>query len=259
MMVTSFSASIVLYRNDPAVVSRAIQSTLGTPGLEVLYLIDNSPDPNLRRFETGSRVVYEHLGRNIGFGSGHNRAITRSDCRYHCVINPDVDFAPTVIPSLIETLVIEPRAGIAGPALSTNFGHVEHWCRAQPTPFDLLARRFLPIHALAALQARQARFERHDLPRDQVSDVDVLSGAFLVCSTTLLRRLKGFDPRYFLYLEDYDLCRSAISAGFRCIYDPRQTVIHRRGAHSYSSLRPLLWHVRSAVSYFNKWGWLPFY
>jgi GT2 family glycosyltransferase len=156
------------------------------------------------------------------------------------------------------TLAAHPGAALAGPALSSDSSRIEHWCRARPTPFDLLARRFLPA-GTRWIRERQFRFERRDLARDRPSDVDVLSGAFLVCDTTALRRLGGFDPRYFLYLEDYDLCRSARAAGLRCIYDPRQLVIHRRGGHSYTSIRPLLWHTRSAVQYFNKWGWLPLY
>jgi GT2 family glycosyltransferase len=255
-LVTSFSASIVLYENDPAVVARAVQSTLDTPHLDVLYLIDNSAGSSLRSLQVDARIRYEHVGRNIGFGAGHNRAIAASQCAYHAIINPDVEFAPSVIPALLATLAAQPGAAIVGPALSSDGSTLEHWCRARPTPFDLLARRFLPADA-RWMRARQFKFERRDLPRDRPSDVDVLSGAFLVCDTSALRRLGGFDQRYFLYLEDYDLCRSALAAGLRCIHDPRQLVIHRRGGHSYSSMRPLLWHARSAIQYFNKWGWRP--
>jgi hypothetical protein len=256
--VTAFSASIVLYENDPTVVARAIRSTLATPHLEALHLIDNSADRSLGSQCNDPRIRYEHVGANIGFGAGHNRALaaTRSAC--HAIVNPDVEFAPGVIPALMATLAAHPGAALVGPALSADSSHVEHWCRAQPRPFDLLARRFLPAN-LRSIRERQSRFERRDLPRDRPSDVDVLSGAFLVCDTQALRRLGGFDSRYFLYLEDYDLCRSALAAGMRCIFDPRQHVIHRRGGHSYSRIRPLLWHTRSAIQYFNKWGWRPLY
>jgi GT2 family glycosyltransferase len=254
--VTSFSASIVLYQNDPAVVARAVRSTLDTANLDALYLIDNSADRALAHLQNDPRIEYQHIGTNLGFGAGHNRAIAASRCAHHAIINPDVEFDPGVIPGLIATLAANPGAALVGPALSADRSRIEHWCRARPTPFDLLARRFLPA-GTEWIRARQFRFERHDLPRDRPSDVDVLSGAFLVCATRALRQLGGFDPRYFLYLEDYDLCRSALAAGWRCIYDPRQLVIHRRGGHSYRSIRPLLWHTRSAIQYFNKWGWLP--
>lgn len=257
-MPARFSASIVLYNNDADLLAPAIESTLRTPGLETLYLVDNSDEPRLRSLaQTSNNVVYDFTGRNIGFGAGHNRAIERSRCAYHAIINPDVEFPPTVIPALIELIQNRPEIGLTGPALTSKPGVIEHWCRAQPTPFDLLARRFLPD--TKALRERRARFERHDLSREKPTEVDVLSGAFLVCSMDALRRIGGFDQRYFLYLEDYDLCRSALQAGYRCVFDPRHTVLHRRGAHSYSSLRPLVWHIQSAIRYFNKWGWFPLF
>ncbi len=255
-MTAPFSASIVLYNNDPEVLSRAVHSALQSARLETLFLVDNSDDGTLSTFATMPKVEYDYVGRNIGFGAAHNRALARSRNAYHAMINPDVEFSPGVIPALIDMLQSEPDAALAGPALTSEQGVIEHWCRRRPTPFDLIARRFLP--ATSALDARRAKFERHDLPLDKPSDVEVLSGAFLVCSTDVLKRIGGFDSRYFLYLEDYDLCRSVLRAGYRCIFDPRQTVLHKRGAHSYSRLRPLLWHINSAIRYFNKWGWRPF-
>lgn len=256
-MTIAHTASIVLYHNDSAVLSAAIHSALGTPGLQTLYLIDNSGTDRLRTLATDRRIVYEHPGRNLGFGAGHNCAVHKTTAPFHAIVNPDVKFGPSVIPALIEILRTHPKAGAAGPALSEDGHHRVHSCRARPTPIDLIGRRFFRGPLRRLLREREARFVRQDLPIDRPSEVEALSGAFMVCSVPMLRQLGGFDSRYFMYLEDYDLCRAAIAAGYRCIYEPRQVVLHRYGAHSYNRLRPLLWHVRSAIRYFNKWGWRP--
>jgi len=259
-MAQLFSASIVLYHNDVSVAEAAVQSTLRTPGLGLLYLIDNSNDDRLRALATDRSIIYMRPGRNIGFGQGHNLALSQVEgFQYHAIINPDVRFGPEVIPALIEHLRSDPSVALVGPRLMTEDAKVYISCRRWPKPLDLIGRRFLPEFLRRFIDSRRPSFEVHDLPYDRPTQVDILSGAFLVCSTSIMRRLGGFDPRYFLYLEDYDLCRTAVAAGYRCIYEPRQVVIHRHGRHSYKQIRPLVWHSWSAIKYFNKWGWRPFY
>jgi len=250
-----FTASIVLYRNEIAVAERAVQSVLATPGLETLYLVDNSGNDDLRVLGTGPNVAYIRSEVNLGFGRGHNRALERvSGVEYHAVINPDVEFGPTVIPKLIDTLRAGSRVGLVGPRLLKGNGHVEHSCRDWPRPFDLVIRRLLP-----SIRHRPSRFVLAELPLDRPSQVPILSGAFLVASVAALHAVGGFDERYFLYMEDYDLCRALYEIGYRCIYDPSEVVIHHYGGHSYRRLRPLAWHIASAIKYFNKWGWRPLF
>lgn len=76
----------------------------------------------------------------------------------------------------------------------------------------------------------------------------------MLITASLLKKLGGFDERYFMYLEDVDLCRRALSHT-EIIYFSGSTITHVFGKGSYESLILLGHHVRSAIAYFNKWGW----
>jgi GT2 family glycosyltransferase len=68
------------------------------------------------------------------------------------------------------------------------------------------------------------------------------------------KNLNGFDERYFMYLEDVDLCRRALQLT-KIYYCPETTIVHVFNKGSYKSKLLLWYHIRSAITYFNKWGW----
>ena len=70
----------------------------------------------------------------------------------------------------------------------------------------------------------------------------------------MLKEIGGFDKRYFMYMEDYDLCRR-IGQKYRTVFYPKAEIIHEHGKASYRSRKMMLLHVSSAIKYFNKWGW----
>lgn len=70
----------------------------------------------------------------------------------------------------------------------------------------------------------------------------------------LLQQLQGFDSRYFMYLEDVDLCRKVLQYE-KPMFCSEATVTHAFAKGSYKNLKLMGYHIRSAITYFNKWGW----
>lgn len=84
--------------------------------------------------------------------------------------------------------------------------------------------------------------------------MQVASGCFMLIRTHLLFKLRGFDERFFLYLEDTDLSRRARKEGL-IVYQPEFTVTHRWHRDSAHHMKARLRHTLSAIKYFHKWGW----
>jgi GT2 family glycosyltransferase len=89
---------------------------------------------------------------------------------------------------------------------------------------------------------------------NSIMEVPNLSGCFMFVRTEVFSKVGLFDERYFLYLEDTDLCRR-INEHYRTVYYPVESIIHGYRRESYKSFKLLAYHLRSSIQYFNKWGW----
>jgi hypothetical protein len=179
-----------------------------------VVLVDNaSADGSLaaaRARHPDVRVV--ETGGNLGFAGGANRGagVARGDVLVF--LNPDARLLPGALRQLVDALLAAPGAGIAGGGLVDARG------RWQPG-----AARFAPIpHLLldtapGRLAARWWRAPRR---------VDWVYGTFMAVRRELFRQLGGFDPRYFMYGEDLDLCHRAAAVGARTLHVPAARAVH---------------------------------
>ena len=249
------SCSVVSYHNPPEQLEAALRSVAGSPCEVALSLLDNSHTDALAAVARVADASYRHLPSNPGFGAAHNIAIGESIAAgydYHLVLNPDIAFGPEVIPALVAYMDAHPDIGLIMPDIRYPDGQRQHLCKLLPTPVDLLLRRFMP--PLYRASGRLAAYELHSSGYDRVMDVPSLSGCFMFLRTSVLKQVGGFDESYFLYMEDLDLCRR-IGQVARTLFYPAVSVTHGYQKGSYKSGRLLKHHLRSAVRYFNKWGW----
>ncbi|MES2932286.1 MAG: glycosyltransferase family 2 protein [Pseudomonadota bacterium] len=250
------SCSVVSYKHTPAQIAQVLHSAANSAVDAVLYLVDNSPDDQLAAVAREYSATYIHLPHNPGFGAAHNLAIDAAldnGSVYHAVLNPDIVFASNVLPVLANFMAQNPAIGLTMPSILYPDGSQQHLCKLLPTPVDLILRRFMP--AWYRRSGRLARYELHASGYDQVMDVPALSGCFMMLRSDLLRRIGGFDQGYFMYLEDVDLSRR-IGQVARTVYFPKVAITHDYEKGSYKNLKLLYYHIRSAIRYFNKWGWI---
>ncbi|MBV8666489.1 MAG: glycosyltransferase family 2 protein [Burkholderiaceae bacterium] len=249
------SCSIVCYRNSPAQVERALASVTSSSAEFALFLVDNSGDDTLAPVARKFGATYIHLAHNPGFGAAHNVAMREAlalGCDYHLVMNPDISFGDNVVPALLDYMEQHREIGLVMPNVFYPDGQQQYLCKLLPNPFDLMMRRFFP--ALYRFSGRLANYEMHHSGYDKIMDVPALSGCFMLIRSGTLREVGNFDERFFMYLEDVDLSRR-IGRLARTVYFPHVSVVHDYGKGSYKSLKLLYYHLRSAVQYFNKWGW----
>ncbi len=152
---------------------------------------DATPDI-LRRHEDWATII--HAGANLGFGRGCNLGAARSYTPYLLFLNPDARMESADIAGLCDFMDEHPDAGIAGPAIIEEDGSLQH-AGGLPTPGTILRQALgRPTH------------HRPIVPGDAPFETDWICGAALMIRRDLFEELGGFDPRFFLYFEETDLC-----------------------------------------------------
>lgn len=265
------SVSIVTFGDDVRYLAHAIRGLVGgrtaPPGSEDLevrvVLVDNGPGSSERHealervLELGQESVETLSGHgNVGYGRGHNLAIARCCGAYHLVLNPDVELAPDALAEAVHFMDEHPECGLLAPAVLGGHGELQYLCKRYPTVFDLLLRGFAPSWLRARFRARLDHYEMRDLinEHDVVWDPPIVSGCFMLFRTAVLKRLGGFDPRYFLYFEDFDLSLRTAQVS-RIAYVPRVRIVHHGGGAARKGLAHVRMFAASAARFFGTHGW----
>lgn len=250
------TASIVTYKNPSDMLRRTAESFLSCAKDAELHVIDNSPTQALKSSLTNLPVRYHFFGSNAGYGQAHN-LINNEELNsiYHVIINPDIIISQSTIESLCNYMNENTDIGIVCPKIMNEDGTIQFSNKRYPTVFDLFARRFIPNSLHYLIQPRLDRYEMKDVGYEDIYNVECISGCFMFCRTEVLKAVGGFDDRYFMYFEDFDLSRKIQQAGYRTVYYPYATVTHLWERASHKSLKMTWIHIRSAFKYFNKWGW----
>jgi len=255
----NINVSIVLFKNDQDLVKKAIYSCVNSVLINRIYLIDNSPTDMLSCLATlDSKIEYIFNNANLGFGKAHNIALKRSieeNIPYHLVLNPDVYFEGGVLEELYNFMESDPDVGLVMPKVLYPDGTLQYLCKLLPTPLDLFGRRFLNFGPFKKIvEKRNEIYELRFTGYDKIMEVPYLSGCFMFIRTEVLKKVGLFDERFFMYLEDTDLSRR-IHRVAKTVYYPYVYIYHEYGKGSYKSLKLLYYHIKSAIKYFNKYGW----
>ena len=253
--MNDLTASIVVYRSPANILAQTIHSFLCSAENSRLFIIDNSPTDQLKYLAYDPRITYIFNARNVGFGAGHNISLRQiiEQSKYHLVLNPDVYFDGSVLPMLYRFMESNPNIGQAMPKVLYPDGRLQPLCKLLPSPKTLVIRRFFGF-LKSSLQKENYMYELHFSGYDKIMDVPFLSGCFMFLRTEALKKVGLFDERFFLYAEDTDLSRR-IHKFYRTVYYPEATIFHHHQRGSYKDPWLFWCSVKSAFSYFNKWGW----
>jgi GT2 family glycosyltransferase len=250
------TCSLVLYQSEPHQVRSCIHSILSSDLKVRLVVVDNSAQDQLCETASAAGGDYYFSGHNVGFGAGHNIAIRKllGESDYHLVLNPDVRFGPKVLQALYQFMQRNPDVGLVMPRVLYPGGEEQGLCKLLPTPADLLIRRFGGPLGRTIFRAKMDRYLLRGVDLTTPRIVPSLSGCCMLIRTSLFQKVGLFDERYFLYMEDVDLCRR-IGEVSKTMYFPEVSVYHEYQKGSYHSWLLTKHHIKSAWKYFRKWGW----
>lgn len=253
------TASIVIYNSEKIQIEKLLQSVSESNCVDKIFIIDNAPSKENKIYfeECQLNSIIEYIEHeNTGYGSSHNIALKKSielGASYHIVLNPDIYFSKDVLPELVNFMDANPDTGYILPKVTYPNGELQYLCKLLPTPFDLIFRRFLP--KTKNINKMNERYELRMSGYDKIINPPCLSGCFMFMRVSTLKEYNlFFDEHFFMYCEDFDLMRR-IHKVAKTIYYPNVTIVHDHAKESYKSKKMLMVHIKSAIHYFNKWGW----
>jgi hypothetical protein len=173
---------------------------------------------------------------NVGFGRGVNQGVAASSAPLVLIINPDCRLARGAVAAMRAELEAHPRRAIVGPQVLDPDGSVQGSARGDPDMLTGLFGRTSPLRRLLPSSSAATRNVVTTAGGRESTVVDWVSGACMLVRRSAFDEVDGFDPRYFLYWEDADLCRRLRARGHEVRYLPAATAVHRVG-HSSRTAR----------------------
>ena len=188
---------------------------------------------------------------NPGYASACNRGIASTRQPYVFILNSDVEFLPGGMESVLDFLDANPDIGALGPMVLNSDGSVQMSCRRFPSMLENVVHGFLGDIWPGNPFTRH--YQMKDVCRDEIREVDWVSGAAMLLRREAAESVGGFDETYFMYVEDVDICWRLREAGYRVVYDPAIRLVHHIGrTSSQQSVRMLYHHHRSMFIFFRK-------
>ncbi|WP_247875303.1 glycosyltransferase [Ochrobactrum sp. Marseille-Q0166] len=254
--------SVVTYRPD----LKQLQNTLDSLILAVnsfdiddysITIVDNSDKDSVSSFLMANyadlpwRLI--HGQGNIGFGRGHNLVLETMG-KFHLILNPDVELYSDTILKAISFMNVNQDCGLITPHASWPDGERQYLCKRFPAIFDLLLRGFAPKPLQFLFRDRLQFYEmQSETQCDIYWNPPIVSGCFMFFRSDILREAKGFDERYFLYFEDFDLSLR-VNKLTKIAYVPQISVVHAGGKASKKGLLHIQMFVKSALKFYWKHG-----
>ena len=210
-------------------VEQAMQGMAG----EVIVVDNLSGDDSIAfSRERHPQVTYIENKENVGFARANNQAIMQARGEYTLILNPDTIITPQCLQEGIAWMKSHPKCGAIGARMMDGNGvFLPESKRAFPTPWV----SFCKIFGLSKFFPRSRWFAKYHLrylSDEEPQCIDILSGAYMLCRTSVLQQLGGFDEDFFMYGEDIDLSYRIVKAGYDNWFLPT-AMVHYKGESTH--------------------------
>jgi GT2 family glycosyltransferase len=249
---------IIVTFNSRAEIDSCLRAV--TEGIHIdreIVVVDNASTDgtaaHIRERWPGVRLM--DLGANLGFARATNIGIQQTFGELVLLLNPDTAIRPGAIDRLVAVLDRDPSLAVVGPRIVDEAGRAELSFGKMVSPVAEVRQKVLMIGNTRGLWIIQRLVER--LTR-QSRDVDWVTGACLLSRRADVEAVGFLDERFFLYLEDVDLCASIRARGRRVRFVADVEIVHRRGASATHDAREAAYR-RSYLAFYEKHHpqWLP--
>ena len=248
-------AAIVINRNTRDFLRECLETILAqdfSGGIST-WVVDNgsddgSPQMVLSEF-TGTDLVWN--SSNVGYAKACNQGIRATREPYVLIMNSDTALSSDTVSEVVGYLERNPSAGVAAPLLRNSDGSIQFSCREFPSVKTAFVHAFMGL--FSGENPHSAQYKKMAWDHAAEAEVDWVSGAFMAIRREALDEVGGFDEKYFMYVEDVDLCWRMWQAGWSVGFVPRGEVYHHIGMSSRAvPARMVLHHHRSMLRFHRK-------
>jgi GT2 family glycosyltransferase len=260
-----FDASIVIVSFNTVELTReclrSVYDEAAGLRVEVLVVDNASADGSAEMIEREfPQVKLTRSATNLGFGVANNVALEQASGKYLVLLNTDAFFKPGSLVRAIEHMEAAPECGLGGARLVGRDGAPQPSARR----FHSVWRDLCVLTGVAGQHANSpllGGIDRTGEELNHAASVDWVPGAFSIIRPEALAKVGLFDPAFFLYYEEVDLCKRIKAAGYTIMYWPDIEVVHIGGESSrklksleFSSqaAQVVLWRMRSTLLYYRK-------
>lgn len=203
-------------------------------GVAQVVLVDNASSDGTAQFVEQHYPWVNVIANdwNAGFGRACNIGIDISASPYILLLNPDASLPLPEIQKLVQFMEENPSAALCAPAIQEDAGSHQS-SGALTNPWRVLLKPLLPRWA--------GRGQHECRPGEAPFQTDWLCGAILLSRREAIQDFGGFDPRFFLYFEETDLCMRALNRGWELWSVGTAVGRHLNGASAAQVTAPMMW------------------
>lgn len=249
------TASIVTYNSESEILN--VLRSLKNIQLEnfKITVIDNASTDNTKGviLQYYPEIQLIESNKNIGFGAGHNLAIKATNSDYHIIINPDITVKPDQIKKMLEYMENNKDVAVLTPKVLNVDGTEQFLPKIFPKIRYVISGKYENKYKICYKWRSQYTFRNKEIK--EPVEVQYATGCFMLCRTEILKKVGGFDERFFLHFEDADLTREMMKYG-KVIYHPSVYVTHgwKRDNIKDKKIRKIA--LQSLIKYFCKWRYI---
>lgn len=254
--MTPIVSIITITMNHLAYIKDMLNSlfTTGKPSIPFeIIIVDNcSLDGTREYIESQYPDIKLIKNKKIyGFAENNNIGVSHATGKYTLILNPDIIVMPHSIDKLYQFAEANPACGIIAPKLLNTNGTLQYSARHFLSPKILFQRIVTGGDDKSNIKGTRYYLMK-DISMEQPTDVDWCMGAALLLRRAFYEELNGFDPKFFLYVEDMDICHRCWQKGKRVTYYPLSAFVHVHKRDSRTLSKKTWIHLRSFLYFLRK-------